>query len=149
MTEGIYTSEQLIDYLKVLPWCKQGDNVLVAVHKATPEIIELLSDNELKVFPSAMLVKMQKSTLHAMQQQFDDNQPMPVVVVWKPAGLEIWFRKQNSQEFPYDAWTNESLANLERDRVFVPAEKFGATFGASLLEQSAKTKECPTIVPAY
>ncbi len=59
MTEGTSTA-QLIDFLKTLPWCKQGSGVLVAVHKATAEIIELLTDNELTVYPSGMNIKMQK-----------------------------------------------------------------------------------------
>jgi hypothetical protein len=149
MTEGTFTTVQLIDFLKTMPWCKQGSGVLVAVHKATAEIIDLLPDNELKVFPSGIVVKMQKSTLHNMQQQLDDGLPSPVVLVWKNSGLEIWYRKHNSMEFPYDAWTNEAAANLERERVFVAAEKFGPSFLAALTEQCAKTKECPTMIPSY
>lgn len=149
MTEGTSTNVQLIDFLKAMPWCKQGSGVLVAVHKATAEIIELLPDNELKVYPAGMTVKMQKSTLHNMQTQLDDGMPQPVVLVWKNAGLEIWYRKNNAMEFPYDAWTNESLANQERERVFVPAEKFGPSFGAMLAEQAEKTKECPSMIPIY
>jgi hypothetical protein len=152
MTEAEGTSvntEQFLEFLPGLAWCKQGTDVLVAVSKATPEIIDLMLDNELRVFPGNMVVKIQKSTVHHMRQQYDEGQPLPVVVVWKRTGVEIWYRKHNPNEFPYDSWTSDAGAAYERERIFVPAEKLGANHGALQAAQCEKAKECPTMIPAY
>jgi len=152
MTEAEQTrldSAQLLDFLKSLAWCKQADETLVAVHKGTPEIIDMLKDNELRIFPGDMLVKMQKSTLHHFQTGFDDGTPLPVVLAWKSQGLEIWYRRNNPAEFPYDAWTNQALQSLERDRVFVPTEKFGADAAAAHAEIMGRVKECPSMIPPH
>ena len=152
MTEAEGTSintQQFLDFLLALPWCKQGEDVLVAVSKATPEIIEMMLDNELRVFPGNMVVKIQKSTVHNMRQQYDEGQPLPVVVVWKVGGVEIWYRKHNPHEFPYDSWTSDAGAAYERERIFVPAEKFGAKYTELHTEQCGKSKGCPAMIPPY
>ncbi len=148
--EGTFVNTgNFLEILKALPWCKQRTNVLVAVHKATPEIIEIMQDHELRVFPGNLLVKMQKSTLNNMQQQFDEGQPLPVVVVWKEEGVEIWYRKHKASDFPYDAWNSDVAKAYEQERVFVPAEKMGARHKQLHAEHCAKSKECPAMIPAY
>lgn len=148
--EGTFVDcAQFLEFLKTQPWCKQGDEVLVAVAKATVEVIDMLREHELKVFPGNMLVKMQKSTLHNFTKANDDGEPLPVVLVWKAAGVEIWYRRHNPTEFPYDAWTNQSMQILERDRVFIPADEFGANYSSSHSEIAGKVKECPTMIPPH
>jgi len=140
---------QFLEFLKTQPWCKQGNDVLVAVTRATPEVVDMMRDNELKVFPGNMLVKMQKSTLHNFNKANEDGEPLPVVLVWKTAGVEIWYRRHNPTEFPYDAWKNQSLQILERDRIFVPSEKFGTDYANSLIEIVERVKECPSMIPPH
>jgi hypothetical protein len=148
--EGTFVDcEQFLEFLKTQPWCKQGDNVLVAVTKATPEIIDMLRDNELKVFPGNMHVKMQKSTLHNFVTANEDGSPLPVVLAWKPTGVEIWYRRQNPTDFPYDAWTNQAMQILERDRVLVPADKFNADYAKIHADIVAKVKQCPAMIPPH
>jgi hypothetical protein len=152
MTEAEGTSidcGQFLDFLKTQPWCKQGDDVLVAVAKGTPEIVDMMRDNELKVFPGNMLVKMQKSTLHSFTKANDDGEPLPVVLVWKSAGVEIWYRRHNPTEFPYDAWTNNAMQILERERVLVPADKFPGEFQSAHSEILGRVKECPSMIPPH
>lgn len=140
---------QFLEFLKAQPWCKQGNDVLVAVAKATAEVIDMLRDNELKVFPGNMLVKMQKSTLHNFTKANDDGEPLPVVLVWKATGVEIWYRRHNPTEFPYDAWTNQSMQILERERVFIPSDKFDAGYASSHNEILQRVKECPSMIPPH
>jgi hypothetical protein len=138
-----------LEFLSSQFWCKQGDDVLVAVAKATAEVIEMLKDNELRVFPANMLAKMQKSTLHHFNQANDEGEPLPVVLAWKRAGVEIWFRRHNPSEFPYDAWSNQSLQSLERERVLVPADKFSPDYSKQHSEIAAKVKQCPAMIPQH
>jgi hypothetical protein len=152
MTEAEGTSvvscEQFLEYLKTLAWCKQAKDVLIAVHKGTPEIIAMLPDHELKVYPSGMVVKLNKSVIHNFQENFDEGTPLPVVVAWKHEGVEIWYRRNKPAEFPYDAWMNKE-ASQERERVFIPAEEFPSDFVAAHGEQLAKVKGCPAIIPQH
>ncbi|MBZ0187183.1 MAG: hypothetical protein K8F91_13125, partial [Candidatus Obscuribacterales bacterium] len=142
-------AESFVDYLKRLPWCKQADSVLVAVHKATPEIIERMKDHEVKVFPGRITVKLQKSVLSNFQKNFDDGQPLPVVLVWKVEGLEIWYRKVKPTEFPYDAWSDSTAAAYEQERVFLPVADFEDGCGAAHSELAAGAKACPSMMPSY
>lgn len=143
------TTEQFLEFLKKLPWCKQGTDVLVAVDKATPEIIDMFKDHELKVFPTAMTIKMNKSMLKEFQEKHADGMPLPVVVVWKTDGVYIWYRRHKSADFPYDGWTNAEAAAYERERVFIPAGEFGADYGPSHTDACGKSKECPTMIPPH
>jgi len=152
MTEAGETSvsiENFVELLKTLPWCKQEGDVLVAVHKGTPEIVELMKDHEVKVFPGGINVKMNKSLLHSFQEKHDEGTPLPVVIVWKTEGVEIWYRRHKSEQFPYDQWTDPAAAAYERERVFIHAADFGSSFAGALAEVSARTKECPAMVPKY
>lgn len=152
MTEAEETSvgcEQFLEQLKVLPWCRQGESVLVAVHKGTPEVIEVMRGHEVKVFPGGVNVKINKSLLHSFQEKFDEGQPLPVVVVWKLEGVEIWYRRHKPEQFPYDTWNDPSAAAYERERVFIPASEMGEGYAQLLTETAGRTKECPTMVPQY
>ncbi len=149
-TEGAAVSaESLIEYLKTQPWCKQGDSVLVAVAKGTPEIVDHLANHEVKVFPGGVTVKLQKSVLTNFKSKYEEEQPLPVVLVWKPEGLEVWYRKHNPSMFPYDAWADQAVAAHEQERVLIPAAEFGPTFMDEHASIAAKVKECPTMMPPY
>lgn len=148
--EGTFVNcEHFVEVLKKLPWCRQGDSVLVAVEKCTPEHIEVMKDHECKVFPGGIAVKMNKSLLHSFQEKFDEGQPVPLVFVWKPEGVEIWYRRHKTQEFPYDMWMDPAAAAYERERVFIPAASLGTDVGNALQDVASRTKECPAMVPKY
>lgn len=149
-TEGTAVSaETLIEYLKNLPWCKQGENVLVAVSQGTPEVVEHMANHEVKVFPGGLTVKLQKSVLSNFKSKYDEGQPLPVVLVWKPEGVEIWYRKHKPTEFPYDAWQDQAAAAYEQERVLIPAAEFGANFASEHSAILEKSKGCPSIMPPY
>lgn len=156
MTEGEGTvvkpetsSQAFIDYLKALPWCKQGENVLVAVHQGTPEVIDQMVDHEVKVFPGGIAVKMQKSVISNFQTKFDEGQPLPVVLVWKPEAVEIWYRKVKPTEFPYDAWSDTTAAAYEQERVSIPAADIGPECAGVHAEILGKVNACPSMMPDY
>ena len=144
---GALVMASFFEHLKTLPWCKQGDEVLVAVSKCTPEVIEAFHDHELKVFPGGMTVKMQKSMLHHLTDSFYDGMPLPAVLVWKRQGVEIWFRRHKAEEFPYDVWQNPAAAAYEREQVFIPASDLGPQAGATQKDLAAKAKACPSMIP--
>ncbi len=143
------TPASCIDHLKTMAWCKQGDSVLVAVTKATPEMIELMRDHEVKVFPGGMAIRMEKSVLSNFQRHHDDGQPLSVVVVWRADALEIWYRKVKPLEYPYDAWSSDTAAAYEQERVSIPSIDFGDQFGLAYTELLGKANSCPTMMPAY
>ena len=148
--ETFVSLEAFLELLKTLPWCRQGENTLVAVHKCTPDILEVMKSHEVKVFPGGMIVKMNKSLVHTFQEQYDQEQPLPLVIVWKPEGVEIWYRRHNPEQFPYDGWTDSAAtAGFESERAFVPAEEMGEPFFAALAEVAGRTNECPGMVPKY
>lgn len=150
--ETTIKSDAFLEYLKALAWCKQGDNTLVAVHNGTPEIIEQLTDHEVKVFPGGITVKMQKSVLSNFQTKYDEGQPLPVVIVWKSEGVEIWYRKVKPTEFPYDAWSDTTAAAYEQERVLIPSEGIHKDQGsvASVHKEIAgKVAVCPAMMPDY
>ncbi|HEY9713087.1 MAG TPA: hypothetical protein V6C72_06435 [Chroococcales cyanobacterium] len=140
---------QFLEYLKTLPWCKQERDVLIAVHKGEPEIIAMLPDHEVKVYPSGMNVKLNKSVLHNFQEKYDEGAPLPVVVAWKKEGVEIWYRRAKPTEFPYDAWMDSTHATQERERVFIPQEEFGPEFATAHADHLSKAKSCPTMIPQH
>ncbi len=149
-TEGTAVStEALMEYLQKLPWCKQGEDVLVAVSPATPDVLDHLVNHEVKVFPGGLTVKMQKSVLSNFKQRYDEGQPLPVVIVWRPAGVEVWYRKLKPDQYPYDAWSDPTAAAHEQERVLLPAEEFGAGFVEAHSAMVGKTKACPSIMPVY
>lgn len=141
------TCATFLEMLKTLPWCKQGDDVLVAVHKITPEVIEVIKDLGANVYPGGIHVKLNKSFLTDLQNKFDDGQPLPAVLVWKTQNVEIWYRRQSSNDFPYDTWTNPAGAPSEKECVLVSAETLGADAMTAHLDIVGKAKECPAMIP--
>lgn len=138
--------ESFIEMLKGLPWCRQGDGTLVAVYKCTPEIVEALRVHEVKVFPGGIPVKIAKSWLSYMDEQDRDGNPVPVLVVWKPAGVELWYRRHKSYEFPYDTWQDAAAAAYEREMAFVPSSSLGADCEETRKEISGRVKDCPAMI---
>jgi hypothetical protein len=143
------TKESFLECLKTLPWCRQGDNVLVAVAKASPDIIEHMKGHEVKVFPGGIAVKMQKSVITNFQRAHDDGMPLPVVLVWRPEGVEIWYRKVKQSEYPYDAWMDSAAAAYEQERVLIPAAELGVDFSSSHAEIVGRANACPSSMPQY
>jgi len=143
------SSENFVEYLKHLPWCKQESGTLVAVYKLTSEVIEVVRESEVKIYPGGLVVKLPRSVLMGLQKSADDEQPLPAVLVWKADGLEIWFRRQKSSDFPYDTWTDAASLGIEREKAFVSAEKLGSNAAAALHDLAGKSKECPAMIPPY
>ncbi|MBS1994054.1 MAG: hypothetical protein JSS83_26270 [Cyanobacteria bacterium SZAS LIN-3] len=138
-----------IEYLKTLPWCSQEGETLVAVFKLTSEIIEAVRESEVKLFPGGMIVKLPRSVLMGLQQKCDEEQPLPAVLVWKKSGLEIWFRRQKSADFPYDTWSDPGALAIEREKGVLSAAKLGDAGAAAHAELLSKAKQCPTMIPQY
>lgn len=138
-----------VQFLKGLPWCKQENNTLVAVYKLSDEVIELVRENEVKIFPGGMTVKLPRSVLMGLQKHSDEGQPLPAVLVWKPEHLEIWFRRQKSSDFPYDTWTDPSALAIEREKAVVPADKIGADSVAAHSDVLSRANSCPAMIPPY
>ncbi|MBA4077266.1 MAG: hypothetical protein C0508_19710 [Cyanobacteria bacterium PR.023] len=121
----------------------------MAVHKLTSEVIEVVRESEVKLYPGGMVVKLPRSVLMGLQKHSDDGQPLPAVLVWKTEGVEIWFRRQKSADFPYDTWTDPAALTIERERAMVLAEKLGSEGATAFAELAEKAKECPAMIPAY
>ncbi len=150
MTEAVVTCricENFLEFLKDLPWCKQGDEVLVAVHKCTPEFVVAFTDHEVKVFPGATNVKLNKSWLAFLQEKNEEGTPLPILLVWKAAGVELWYRRHKSWEFPYDMWQSAIAEAYERERVFLPAEHGGSKFAQYRKSMLEKANVCPPVIP--
>lgn len=109
----------------------------------------MVRENEVKLFPGGMTVKLPRSVLMGLQKHSDEGQPLPAVLVWKPEALEIWFRRQKSSDFPYDTWTDPSALAIERERAHVPAEKIGPNSSSAHAELLAKANACPAMIPPY
>ena len=148
-SQAAYVGAEFVQYLKTLPWCRQESGHLVAVHKLTSEIIEVVRESEVKLYPGGMVVKLPRSVLMGLQKSSDDGQPLPAVLVWKVEGVEIWFRRQKSSDFPYDTWTDPAALTIERERAMVLAEKLGSEGTTAFAEMAEKSKECPAMIPAY
>jgi hypothetical protein len=138
-----------VEYLKTLPWCSQEDSTLVAVYKLTSEIIEAVRESEVKLFPGGMPVKLPRSVLMGLQKNCDEEQPLPAVLVWKKTGLDIWFRRQKSADFPYDTWTDPTALTIEREKGVLTAAKLGDIGAAAHAELLEKSKQCPAMIPQY
>lgn len=150
MTETSSSSlvfDSFLDFIKTLPWCKQDGNVLVAVHKCTPEIIVILSDREAKIYPGGTPIKINKSWLSTLQEKNADGTPVPIVMAWKKTCLEIWYRRQKSSEYPYDIWQNPAGDTLEKECIRIPADAGGEKFSQFHAELLEKAKSCPSVIP--
>src|SRR5262249_14216002 len=126
---------------------KQADNILVAVQKCTPEFVVAFGDHEVKVFPGGTSVRMNKSWLAYLQEKNEEGTPLPILLIWRPEGVEMWYRRHNSWDFPYDTWTNAIAEAYERERVFLPADHGGAKFNQYHSEILGRCKECPPQIP--
>lgn len=142
-------AQVFLEYLKALPFCRQENDSLVAIHKLTSEVIEAIREHEVKLFPGGMVVKLPRSVLMGLQKHSDEDQPLPAVIVWKKEGVEIWFRRQKSADFPYDTWTDPAAVAMERERAFIGAEHFGADFVQQHAAQREKAQACPSMIPPY
>jgi hypothetical protein len=138
---------EILESLNTLPWCKQGDAVLVAVHTCTEDVLSLIKDHEVKVFPGNVAIKLNRSTIHTFQQKCEAGEPIPVLFVWKPNALEIWFRTHKSTEFPYDAWSDPAAAAYERECAVIPAEHFGSKYAQYHRQHIDSAKACPSTIP--
>lgn len=150
MTEAVGTClicESFLEFLKSLPWCKQGDNTLVAVHKCTPEFVVAFGDHEVKVFPGGTNVKVNKSWLSYLQEKNEEGTPLPILLVWRPAGVELWYRRHKSWDFPYDMWQDAVAEAYERERVFLPREHAVGKFDEMHQSLLAKSNACPPQIP--
>jgi hypothetical protein len=136
-----------LDSLHTLPWCKQNDDVLVAVHTCTAEVLAVIGGHEVRVFPGNMIIKLNKSTVAAFQAKCDSQEAIPVLLVWKSNVLEIWFRTHKSREFPYDAWSDSAAAAYEKECVMIEANQFGENFSKYHAQHIANAKACPSMIP--
>lgn len=151
MTEASTPSlvfESFLDFIKNLAWCKQGDNVLVAVQACVPEIIVALSDREARVYPGGTRIKINKSWLSTLQEKNAEGTPIPLLLVWKPDCLEIWYRRQKSNDFPYDTWQSPVADAYEKECVRIPSNVGGDKYSQYHSEVLTKSKACPSIIPA-
>ncbi len=121
--------------------------MLVAVQPCTPEIIVVLSDREAKVYPGGMSIKINKSWLSTLQEKNADGTPVPLLMVWKPGQLEIWYRRQKSNDFPYDAWQNPAADAYDKECVRIPASVGGEKYQQYHQEVLEKAKTCPSVIP--
>lgn len=143
----VETYEQFLAVLDTIPWCKQGEGVLVAVHKGVPELLDVMKDHEAKVFPGNIAVKINKSTLHEFRKKNDEGRPVPVLLVWRAESVEIWFRTHKSEDFPYDTWSDAKAAAYEKECVTVPNSTIGETAKQCYERHIASAKACPTMIP--
>ncbi len=139
--------DSFLDFIKNLAWCKQGDSVLVAVQACTPEIIVALSDREARVYPGGTPIKINKSWLSTLQEKSAEGTPVPLLMVWKTDCLEIWYRRNKSNDFPYDAWQNPAAAAYEKECVRIPAATGGDKFSTYHQDLLARAKACPSVIP--
>lgn len=150
MTETTSTSlvfDSFLDFIKALPWCRQEGNVLIAVHKFTPEVIVSFSDYEARVYPGGTPIKINKSWVSTLQEKNAEGTPVPLVFVWKKTCLEVWYRRQKSMEYPYDTWQSPEANAIEKECVRIPADVGGQKFAQYHAELLEKAKACPTVIP--
>lgn len=140
---------EFLAYLKSLPWCKQDNGSLVAVHKLTSEVIEAVREHEVTIHPGGMVVKLPRSVLMGLQKQCDDNQPLPAVLVFKHEGVDIWFRRAKSEGFPFDTWNDPAALTIEREKGFVPMKALGADGQSVYQDILGKANACPAMMPPY
>ncbi len=150
MTEAVVTClicESFLEFLKERAWCKQGDDTLVCVQPCTAEIVVAFGDHEVKVYPGGTAVRLNKSWLTQLQQKTAEGTPIPILLVWRSQGLEMWYRRTNSLGFPYDTWSDPVADAYERERVFLPAEHGGAKFSQYYAEVLGRANACPPQIP--
>lgn len=135
-----------LEFLKTLAWCRQGEDTLIAVHKCTPEIVEALRVHEVKVFPGGVNVKVNKSWLSHLDEKDRQGEAIPCLVAWKPAVVEVWYRRHKSEDFPYDMWQDAAAAAYERERATLPRDHFGETYGQCHSEALGRVKPCPSAI---
>lgn len=138
--------QSFLDFLKNLAWCKQDDH-LVAVHPCTPEMIVAFGDHEVQVFPGGTNVKMNKSWLSYLQEKNSEGTPLPILLIWRSTGVEMWYRRHKSWDFPYDAWQDPLAAAYERERVLLPADHGGVQFSEIFVDLLGRAKVCPSQIP--
>lgn len=139
--------QDFLECLKGLAWCKQGDNALIAVHKCTPEIIAIMKERSVRVFPGGMTVKANKSWLHSMKDQYEDGLAVPLLLVWKQQGLELWYRRHKPMDFPYDTWSNSAAAAYEKEQVLVTAQDLDPQLDKLFGDLLGSAKACPSVIP--
>ncbi len=138
---------QFVQCLKSIAWCKQGEKTLVAVHKCSPEMIEVLAQGPVKVFPGAVPVKPSKSWISTLAEKYDDGFPVPLLLVWREEGLELWYRRHKSSDFPYDAWSDPVAAAYEREQVCITGEQAGSSLLDLYAELISRAPACPASIP--
>lgn len=136
-----------LEFIKNLAWCKQGEDTLIAVQPCTPEMIVALSDREARVFPGGTPIKINKSWLSTLQEKNAEGTPVPLLLVWKPDFLEIWYRRQKSHDFPYDTWQNPAAGEIEKESVRIGVTAGGEKYIQYHKEALARAKACPTMIP--
>lgn len=139
--------ENFLEVLKTVAWCKQGETVLVAVHKCVPEVIVALADREARVHPGNTPIKLNKSWLNQLQEFNGEGNPAPILMAWKPGSLEIWYRRHKTHEFPYDVWQNPVAEAYERECVKILSSVAGPKFAEYHQEMLEKSKACPSLIP--
>lgn len=150
MSEAVSTDidyERFLDSLKELPWCKQGDSTLVAVHKCTPEVIDVMQNKPVKVYPGGIPVKTSKSWLTQLKAKFEDGMAVPLLMVWRACALELWYRRHKSADFPYDTWTSSAAAAYEKEQVCITTADAGGKLGDIYQELMEKVPACPASIP--
>jgi hypothetical protein len=141
--------EQFLDHLDKLPWCKQGDSKLVAVHHCSPEVIEVLRshDHDVKVNPGGVHIKLNKSTINTLQEKCEAGEAIPLLLIWIDGGVELSFRTHKSSEFPYDMWQNPAAAAYETESIFISAQELGERVSECFKKHLLQAKTCPTNIP--
>jgi hypothetical protein len=150
MTEAVGTClicDNLLEFLKTLPWCKQEGDILVAVHTCTPELIVAFTDHEARVFPGGTKIKINKSWLAYLQEKNGEGTPLPILLVWRSHGIELWYRQHKSWDFPYDMWKNPVAQAYEREQVLLPASHVSHKFKQYHQDILQKVKACPANIP--
>ncbi len=117
--------ENFLDYLDKLPWCKQGESTLVAVHHCSSEAIDTFKCHEVRVYPGGLKIKLDKSTMHMLESKFKEGEAVPLLLVWKEDGIEMSFRTHKSTDYPYDTWDNPAAAAYERKAIIIPIQELG------------------------
>jgi hypothetical protein len=139
--------ELFLDYLDKLPWCKQEENTLVAVHHCSPEVIDTFKHHDVKVYPGGLQIKLNKSTTHMLESKFEQGEAVPLLLVWKEAGIEMSFRTHKSSDFPYDTWENPAAAAYEREAILIESQELGQRVSNCFKKHLMSAKSCPSRIP--
>lgn len=138
--------ESILEFIRTLAWCKQGETVLVAVQPCTPELIVAMSDREAHIFPGGTQIKINKSWLKTLQEKNAEGTPVPLLLAWKIDCLEIWYRRNKCNEYPYDVWQNPA-ADTEKECVKITGKSFGEKYLHFFEEALGRAKACPSMIP--